>query len=148
MNKIRDRVKLKQKSWDPAMDSSHFRQNEHQTRAGCRVLQKTNQPATDSIDAFHGLFRWPLAASWGGYNPSNGLKGSHLVEARNLLDRLTADNFIWRPYEDHRITVIVHPSILEDQHTKLWRAVTSLIYFAQVKWHQADRVVGQLGGRQ
>ncbi|RYQ99456.1 hypothetical protein Ahy_B07g087388 isoform E [Arachis hypogaea] len=46
------------------------------------------------------------------------------------------------------VLAVVHPEILTEEHSRLWRAVTSLIYFAVIEWHQVDRVVPQLGGVQ
>ncbi|QHN80968.1 uncharacterized protein DS421_20g682780 [Arachis hypogaea] len=40
------------------------------------------------------------------------------------------------------------PEILTEEHSRLWRAVTILIYFAVIEWHQVDRVFPQLGGVQ
>ncbi|RYR13538.1 hypothetical protein Ahy_B04g070476 isoform F [Arachis hypogaea] len=46
------------------------------------------------------------------------------------------------------VLAVVHPEILTDEHSRMWRAVTALIYFAVIEWHQVDRVVPQLGGVQ
>ncbi|QHO12499.1 uncharacterized protein DS421_15g507450 [Arachis hypogaea] len=43
---------------------------------------------------------------------------------------------------------IVRVYILTEEYSRLWRAVTSLIYFAVIEWHQVDRVVPQLDGVQ
>ncbi|XP_072058143.1 serine/threonine-protein phosphatase 7 long form homolog [Arachis hypogaea] len=66
------------------------------------------------------------------------------------LDRLTA--------RDVSITLVmvsfvvafrvVTTYILVMEHSRIWRAVTTLIYFAVIEWHQVDRVVPQLGGVQ
>ncbi|RYQ92857.1 hypothetical protein Ahy_B09g099099 isoform F [Arachis hypogaea] len=39
------------------------------------------------------------------------------------------------------VVAVVHPEILVDEHRRLWTAVTSLIYFAAIEWHQVDRVI-------
>ncbi|RYR04832.1 hypothetical protein Ahy_B06g084615 [Arachis hypogaea] len=56
--------------------------------------------------------------------------------------------FIWMPYSSPEVLQVVHPEALEARHTVLWRSVTSLIYFAVIKWHQIDRVLPQFGGVQ
>ncbi|KAL4286999.1 hypothetical protein AHAS_Ahas19G0142300 [Arachis hypogaea] len=52
------------------------------------------------------------------------------------------------PFSHAEVVQKVHPDILDPLHTMLWRAVTILIYFVVVKWHQVDRVLPQLGGIQ
>ncbi|RYQ88328.1 hypothetical protein Ahy_B09g095585 isoform H [Arachis hypogaea] len=46
------------------------------------------------------------------------------------------------------VLAVIHPEILTEEHSWLWRAVTNLIYFAVIEWHQVDRVFPQLGGVQ
>ncbi|RYR46070.1 hypothetical protein Ahy_A07g031824 isoform H [Arachis hypogaea] len=46
------------------------------------------------------------------------------------------------------VAAVIHPEILADEHRRLWTAVTSLIYFAAIEWHQVDRVLPQFGGVQ
>ncbi|RYR05730.1 hypothetical protein Ahy_B06g085554 isoform F [Arachis hypogaea] len=46
------------------------------------------------------------------------------------------------------VLAVVHPEILLDEHRRLWTAVTSLIYFVAIEWHQVDRVMPQFGGVQ
>ncbi|RYR12525.1 hypothetical protein Ahy_B04g070040 isoform E [Arachis hypogaea] len=36
------------------------------------------------------------------------------------------------------VVAVVHPDILIEEHRRLWMAVTSLIYFAAIEWHQVD----------
>ncbi|QHN75675.1 uncharacterized protein DS421_19g637320 [Arachis hypogaea] len=47
-----------------------------------------------------------------------------------------------------RSTCLLHLEILAEEHSRLWCACTSLIYFAVIEWHQVDRVLPQLGGVQ
>ncbi|QHO27403.1 uncharacterized protein DS421_7g207720 [Arachis hypogaea] len=55
---------------------------------------------------------------------------------------------IWEPYASLDVMAVVHPKILTEEHSRLWRACTCLIYFAVIEWHQVDRVLPQLGGVQ
>ncbi|RYR09322.1 hypothetical protein Ahy_B05g077571 isoform K [Arachis hypogaea] len=55
---------------------------------------------------------------------------------------------VWEPYSALDVLAVVHPEILTEEHSRMWRAVTALIYFAVIEWHQVDRVVPQLGGVQ
>ncbi|RYR38736.1 hypothetical protein Ahy_A09g043904 [Arachis hypogaea] len=57
-------------------------------------------------------------------------------------------SFVWEPYSSAEVGVVIHPEILADEHRRLWTAVTSLIYFAAIEWHQVDRVLPQFGGLQ
>ncbi|RYQ88336.1 hypothetical protein Ahy_B09g095585 isoform K [Arachis hypogaea] len=52
------------------------------------------------------------------------------------------------PSSDVDVLAVIHPEILTEEHSWLWRAVTNLIYFAVIEWHQVDRVFPQLGGVQ
>ncbi|QHO52412.1 uncharacterized protein DS421_2g39130 [Arachis hypogaea] len=56
--------------------------------------------------------------------------------------------FVWEPYSSVDVAAVIHPEILVDEHQRLWTAVTSLIYFAAIEWHQVDRVLPQFGGVQ
>ncbi|RYR46069.1 hypothetical protein Ahy_A07g031824 isoform G [Arachis hypogaea] len=56
--------------------------------------------------------------------------------------------FVWEPYSSVDVAAVIHPEILADEHRRLWTAVTSLIYFAAIEWHQVDRVLPQFGGVQ
>ncbi|QHO41910.1 uncharacterized protein DS421_5g149880 [Arachis hypogaea] len=91
---------------------------------------------------------WPLGSRWSGYNPSASEKGPRVEMWRLRIDRLQDREFIWMPYSTPEVLQVVHPEVLEPRHMALWRAVTSLIYFAIIEWHQIDRVLLQFGGVQ
>ncbi|QHN97985.1 uncharacterized protein DS421_18g632140 [Arachis hypogaea] len=55
---------------------------------------------------------------------------------------------VWEPYGSLDVLAVIHPAILTEEHSQLWRVITSLIYFAVIEWHQVDRVFPQLGGVQ
>ncbi|RYR28736.1 hypothetical protein Ahy_B01g052898 [Arachis hypogaea] len=98
-------------------------------------------------------FSFPLASRWSAYLPPNDGKEQRVIRYRLALDRLTARDLsfiaiVWEPYSALDVLAVVHPEILTEEHSRLWRAVTSLIYFAVIEWHQVDRVVPQLGGVQ
>ncbi|RYR65703.1 hypothetical protein Ahy_A03g011633 [Arachis hypogaea] len=67
-----------------------------------------------------------------------------VVSACLSLDRLHDRDFLCEPYSILEVAVFVHPEILVEEHSRLWRTVTTLIYFAVIEWHQVDRVVLQL----
>ncbi|RYR46837.1 hypothetical protein Ahy_A07g032679 [Arachis hypogaea] len=103
------------------------------------------------------VFSFPLASSlclicftirWSAYLPPNDGKEQRVLSYRLALDRLTARDIVWEPYSAVDVLAVVHPEILTEEHCRIWRAVTTLIYFAVIEWHQVDRVVPQLGGVQ
>ncbi|RYR26344.1 hypothetical protein Ahy_B02g060577 [Arachis hypogaea] len=94
------------------------------------------------------IFGFPLASRWAQYLPRNDAVDQRVVAARLSLDRLRVHDIVWEPYSTPDVAAIVHPEILLDQHRRLWTAVTSLIYFAAIEWHQVDRVMPQFGGVQ
>ncbi|QHO20647.1 uncharacterized protein DS421_11g339810 [Arachis hypogaea] len=93
-------------------------------------------------------FGFPLASRWATFMPRNDAGAQRLVSARLALDRLRVHDFVWEPYSSVEVAAIIHPEILLDEHRRLWTAVTSLIYFAAIEWHQVDRVLPQFGGVQ
>ncbi|XP_025703146.1 serine/threonine-protein phosphatase 7 long form homolog [Arachis hypogaea] len=94
-----------------------------------------------------GRYSWGSAA-WSAYLPPNDGKEQRVISYRLALDRMSARDIIWEPYSALDVLAVVHPEILTDEHSRIWRAVTSLIYFVVIEWHQVDRVVPQLGGVQ
>ncbi|RYR48352.1 hypothetical protein Ahy_A07g034381 [Arachis hypogaea] len=94
------------------------------------------------------VFSFPLASRWSAYLPPNDGKEQRVIRYRLALDRLTARDIVWEPYSALDVLTVVHPEILTEEHSRIWRAVTTLIYFAVIEWHQVDRVVPQLGGVQ
>ncbi|RYR28644.1 hypothetical protein Ahy_B01g052781 isoform D [Arachis hypogaea] len=99
--------------------------------------------------------RWlPYLASlddlgrWAEFVPRNDAGAQRLVSTRLALDRLRVHDFVWEPYSSVDVAAVIHPEILADEHRRLWTAVTSLIYFAAIEWHQVDRVLPQFGGVQ
>ncbi|QHO44770.1 uncharacterized protein DS421_6g173570 [Arachis hypogaea] len=93
-------------------------------------------------------FGFSLASRWASYLPKNDAVGQRVLSARLMLDRLRVQDFVWEPYSSAEVASIIHPEILVDQHRRLWTAITSLIYFAAIEWHQVDRVIPQFGGVQ
>ncbi|RYQ83398.1 hypothetical protein Ahy_B10g102078 [Arachis hypogaea] len=106
-------------------------------------------PYVASLDDL-GRYSWGSAALawWAQYLPRNDAVDQRVVAARLSLDRLRVHDIVWEPYSTPDVAAIVHPEILLDQHRRLWTAVTSLIYFAAIEWHQVDRVMPQFGGVQ
>ncbi|QHN78142.1 uncharacterized protein DS421_19g658810 [Arachis hypogaea] len=94
------------------------------------------------------VFGFPLASMWATYLPRNDAGNQRVVSASLSLDRLRVCDFVWEPYSSPEVSAVVHPEILVDEHRRLWTAVTSLIYFVAIEWHQVDRVVSQFGGVQ
>ncbi|CAK8563590.1 unnamed protein product [Lathyrus sativus] len=68
-------------------------------------------------------------------NPRHYVRGF-----RFALDRLRANDFIWRPYPSYPECVL--------QDSQIWSATTSIISFHIVEMHQADRVKLQFGFQQ
>ncbi|QHO11126.1 uncharacterized protein DS421_15g495460 [Arachis hypogaea] len=64
-------------------------------------------------------FGWPLASRWSGHNPIASEKGPRAASWRLRIDLLQAGDFIWMPYSSHDVVQVVHPEILEPQHTAL-----------------------------
>ncbi|RYR46067.1 hypothetical protein Ahy_A07g031824 isoform B [Arachis hypogaea] len=93
-------------------------------------------------------FGFPLTSRWAEFVPRNDAGAQRLVSARLALDRLRVHDFVWEPYSSVDVAAVIHPEILADEHRRLWTAVTSLIYFAAIEWHQVDRVLPQFGGVQ
>ncbi|RYR27350.1 hypothetical protein Ahy_B01g051398 [Arachis hypogaea] len=85
-------------------------------------------------DGFN-VFYWPLASRWLGYQPMLSDKGPRVAHWRVRIDLLQPGN-------------VVHPEILEPRHMSLWRAATTLIYFAVIEWHPVDPMLPQFGGVQ
>ncbi|RYR62667.1 hypothetical protein Ahy_A04g020377 [Arachis hypogaea] len=81
-------------------------------------------------------FRFPLASRWAEFVPRNDAGAQRLVSARLALDRLRVHDFVWEPYSSADVAAVIHPEILANEHRRLWMAVTSLIYFAAIEWHQ------------
>ncbi|RYR51763.1 hypothetical protein Ahy_A06g026741 [Arachis hypogaea] len=106
-------------------------------------------PYLASMDEL-GRYSWGSAALawWATYLPRNDEGDQRVVFARLSLDRLRVRDFVWKPYSSPEVTTVVHPEILVDEHRRLWTAVTGLIYFAAIEWHQVDKVVPQFGGVQ
>ncbi|XP_072073858.1 serine/threonine-protein phosphatase 7 long form homolog [Arachis hypogaea] len=96
------------------------------------------------FDAFY----FPLASRWATYLPSSDGKERRIIQYRLALDRLTHRDIMWEPYGSLDVLAVIHSEILTEEHSRLWRALTSLIYFAVIEWHQVDRVFPQLGGVQ
>ncbi|QHO10945.1 uncharacterized protein DS421_15g494050 [Arachis hypogaea] len=96
------------------------------------------------FDAFY----FPLASRWATYLPSSDGKERRIIQYRLTLDRLTHRDIMWEPYGSLDVLAVIHSEILTEEHSRLWRALTSLIYFAVIEWHQVDRVFPQLGGVQ
>ncbi|RYR33548.1 hypothetical protein Ahy_A10g048158 [Arachis hypogaea] len=98
------------------------------------------------------VFGFPLASRWATFLLRNDPGDQRLVSARLSLDRLRVHDmshlFVWEPYSSAEVGAVIHPEILADEHRRLWTAVTSLIYFAAIEWHQVDRVLPQFGGLQ
>ncbi|XP_072087024.1 serine/threonine-protein phosphatase 7 long form homolog [Arachis hypogaea] len=95
------------------------------------------------------VFGFPLASRWATFLPRNDPGDQRLVSARLSLDRLRVHDFVWEPYSSAEVGAVIHPEILADEHHRLWTAVTRLIYFAAIEWHQVDRVIlPQFGGLQ
>ncbi|RYQ97977.1 hypothetical protein Ahy_B08g094052 [Arachis hypogaea] len=82
------------------------------------------------------VFSFPLASRWSAYLPPNDGKEQRVIRYQLALDRLTARDIVWEPYSALDVLVVVHPEILTEEHSRIWRAVTTLIYFAVIEWHQ------------
>ncbi|RYQ88330.1 hypothetical protein Ahy_B09g095585 isoform F [Arachis hypogaea] len=122
-------------------------------RAYIMMLLSTQLFMDKSANRVH--LRWlPFVARlddmgrWATYLPSSDGKERQIIQYRLALDQLTHRDIVWEPYGSVDVLAVIHPEILTEEHSWLWRAVTNLIYFAVIEWHQVDRVFPQLGGVQ
>ncbi|RYR78450.1 hypothetical protein Ahy_A01g003268 isoform A [Arachis hypogaea] len=93
-------------------------------------------------------YSFPLASKWATYLPTSDRKEEKVIQCRLSFDRLGDRDIVWEPYTLLDVIAVVHPEILTEEHSQLWRACTCLIYFAVIEGHQVDRVLPQLGGIQ
>ncbi|RYQ86342.1 hypothetical protein Ahy_B10g106014 [Arachis hypogaea] len=84
-------------------------------------------------------YSFPLASKWATYLPTSDRKEERVVQRRLALDRLGDRDIVWEPYASLDVMAVVHPEILTEEHSRLWRACTCLIYFIVIEWHQVDR---------
>ncbi|RYR19827.1 hypothetical protein Ahy_B03g064723 isoform E [Arachis hypogaea] len=122
-------------------------------RAYIMMLLSTQLFMDKSANRVH--LRWlPFVARlddmgrWATYLPSSDGKERRIIHYRLALDRLTHRDIVWEPYGSLDVLAVIHLEILTEEHSRLWRAVTSLIYSAVIEWHQVDSVFPQLGGVQ
>ncbi|RYQ84620.1 hypothetical protein Ahy_B10g104058 [Arachis hypogaea] len=87
-------------------------------------------------------------AAWTTYLLMSDGKEQRMIQYRLALDRLGGRDIVWEPYTSLDVFAVVHPEILTKENSRLWRAVTSLVYFAVIEWHQVDRVFPQPGSIQ
>nr|XP_025637000.1 protein MAIN-LIKE 2-like [Arachis hypogaea] len=97
-------------------------------------------PYLASLDDL-GRYSWGSAALawWATFMSRNDPGDQRLVSAHLSLDRLRVHDFVWEPYSFAEVGAVIHLEILADEHRRLWTAVTSLIYFAAIEWHQDGR---------
>ncbi|RYR18397.1 hypothetical protein Ahy_B03g063016 [Arachis hypogaea] len=87
-----------------------------------------------------GQYSWGSTAlswlyRWGGYQPSLSDKGPRVANWRLRIDLLQPGDFLWMPYSLAEVVQVVHPEILVPRHMTMWRAATTLIYFAVIEWY-------------
>ncbi|RYQ93060.1 hypothetical protein Ahy_B09g099320 [Arachis hypogaea] len=117
-------------------------------RCMCRVA---NRNVTNLAGPLQLLYRYSrqlpfqflfLRLKWATYLPISDFREERVIQCRLLLDRLGDRDIVWEPYAALEVLAVVHPEILAEEHSRLWRACTCLIYFA------VDRVLPQLSGVQ
>ncbi|RYR46325.1 hypothetical protein Ahy_A07g032068 [Arachis hypogaea] len=84
-------------------------------------------------------FSFPLASRWATYLPTSDGKEQQIIQYHLALDRLGDRDIVWEPYGSLDVLAVIHLEILTEEHSRLWWAVTNLIYFAVIEWHQAAR---------
>ncbi|RYQ82060.1 hypothetical protein Ahy_B10g100636 [Arachis hypogaea] len=62
-----------------------------------------------------------------------------MLLSTQLFGDKSANQIVWEPYSALDVLIVVHLEILMEEHCRIWRAVTTLIYFAVIEWHQVDR---------
>ncbi|RYR31559.1 protein MAIN-LIKE 2-like [Arachis ipaensis] len=107
----------------------------------------SNDATEDTVCKYARAYIMMLLSRWATYLPTSDRK-ERVIQCRLLLDRLGDRDFVWEPYASLDVMAVVHPEIPIEEHSRLWRACTCLIYFAVIEWHQVDRVLPQLGGVQ
>ncbi|RYR34093.1 hypothetical protein Ahy_A10g048815 [Arachis hypogaea] len=83
-----------------------------------------------------------LSSRWATYLPMSDGKEQRMIQYRLALNRLGGHD---EPYALLDVLAVIHPKILTKENNQLWWAVTSLIYFSVIEWHQVDMVFPQLG---
>ncbi|RYR10338.1 hypothetical protein Ahy_B05g078808 [Arachis hypogaea] len=118
-------------------------------RCMCRVANRNMMNLAGPLQLLQSwiFWRFPSLRPWGWatYLPSSDRKEERVIQLRLALDRLGNRD---EPYASLNVIAVVHPEILTEEHSRLWRACTCLIYFTIIEWHQVDRVLPHLGGVQ
>ncbi|XP_072087060.1 serine/threonine-protein phosphatase 7 long form homolog [Arachis hypogaea] len=74
-----------------------------------------------------------LSFKWATYLPTSDGKEQQIIQYRLALDRLGDRDIVWEPYGSLDVLAVIHPEILTEEHSRLWRV---------------DRIFPQLGGIQ
>ncbi|KAL4383848.1 hypothetical protein GQ457_15G008650 [Hibiscus cannabinus] len=89
---------------------------------------------------------FPLATRWHHKKEKKALEHKVTVEVRMLIDMWCESQFIWRPYLDEDLFVLIPERAYEDEEN--WCSVMPLIHFTLVEMFYKDRVLRQFGYHQ
>ncbi|KAK8696996.1 hypothetical protein V6N13_113162 [Hibiscus sabdariffa] len=93
-----------------------------------------------------GPTEFPLATRWHNKKEKKALEHKVTIEVRMLIDMWCESQFIWRPYLDEELFVLIPESAYDDVEN--WCSVMPLIHFALVEMFYGNRVLRQFGYHQ
>ncbi|KAL4385398.1 hypothetical protein GQ457_15G015560 [Hibiscus cannabinus] len=115
---------------------------------GCMVLLQSwawyRMPFIAPICA--GPTKFPLATRWHNKKEKKAWEHKVAIEVRMLIDMWCESQFIWRPYLDEELFVLIPESAYDDVEN--WCSVMPLIHFALVEMFYGNRVLQQFGYHQ
>ncbi|KAL4347549.1 hypothetical protein GQ457_17G024230 [Hibiscus cannabinus] len=115
---------------------------------GCMVLLQSwawyRMPFIAPICA--GPSEFPLATRWHNKKEKRALEHKVTIEVRMLIDKWCESQFIWRPYLDEGLLVLIPERAYDDVDN--WCSIMSLIHFALVEMFYGNRVLRQFGYHQ
>ncbi|KAL4386426.1 hypothetical protein GQ457_09G017080 [Hibiscus cannabinus] len=115
---------------------------------GCMVLLQSwawyRMPFIAPICA--GPTEFPLATRWHNKKEKKALEHKGTIEVRMLIDMWCESQFIWRPYLDEELFVLIPESAYDDVENQC--SVMPLIHFALVEMFYGNWVLRQFGYHQ
>ncbi|KAL4278762.1 hypothetical protein GQ457_03G027160 [Hibiscus cannabinus] len=115
---------------------------------GCMVLLQSwawyRMPFIAPICA--GPTEFPLATRWHNKKEKRALEHKVTTEVRMLIDKWCESQFIWRPYLDEELFVLIPERAYDDVDN--WCSIMPLIHFTLVEMFYGNRVLRQFGYHQ